>query len=361
MSKEYKYFVERDPKTLTYTVTRKQGRTTVDTVRYIESKSPDKARIKELLIHAKGSDRTMEQFAADCSDKDMVINPPTFSRIMSGTGLKRPLKAKIIQAILNNAADSDFVNTERLMEANGLVREASDDEAQEANPAVVKTPFYGYSLGKNEKAVSDIEKTLDSKDYKSVHYHGDLFRYDGRNVPLTDRTENRYGLPLDFNQVLEVEDKKGRKFLWGFVIDGKDPEDCAQGEWIYYEYKIDLDYDDYVEDDIIDNNGKILLRARIDPDSLKGINISFVCQNRLWYNMAVQAVKDIEVDSYISVVLIQDHEVVSEYTLKNSKGKNPKCILGEFREKDEENRYEESWYDEADGSLQTVWSPPVGY
>jgi hypothetical protein len=173
-------------------------------------------------------------------------------------------------------------------------------------------------------------------------------------------------LNMDFDEVLRVTDKKGKEFLWGFVIDGTEPEDIGNGEVIleslYYEgyYRDKEEAEENVEDNVIDKNGKILLRALLDPASLKGIKISFVCQNRFWYNFAVEALKDIEVDTYISVVLIQDYKVVSEFTLKNKKDKRPKCILGEFREQDDEDRYEWDVMD-IDGKTEQIINPPLGY
>lgn len=367
MNKDCKYEVERDPETLKYKITKWNG--TVGTVKtYVEKRSPNKADLKEMLEHAKGPDRTMAEFAEDCSDKSVcelnakVIAPPVFSRIVKGVGLKRPLKPAIVQAILNNAADKDFVTPENLMRANGL-----DEEREESQSEPELKPFYGYSRAKNDRAVSDLKKALQGKGYEAYRViQSEQFNYVGKNVPFRDDTADKYDLNMDFDEVLRVTDKKGKKFLWGFVIDGTEPEDIGRGEVIienlYYEgyYRSKDDAEDDVDDNVIDKNGRILLRALIDPASLKGIKISFVCQNRFWYNLAVEALKDIKVDAYISVVLIQDYKVVSEFTLSNKKDKRPKCILGEFREQDNEDRYECDVMD-IDGKTERIMNPPLGY
>ena len=362
MSSECIYIVERDPVSLKYTVTEKIGREKKVTV-YVEAFSPDRKQLKEMLEHARGSERTMAEFAEACSDINICkmnvkkISPPIFSRIMQENNIKRPLKAEIIQALLNNAADKVFVNPENLMRANGLI-----EEGREAGPDVVQTPFTGYSRAKNERATRDIIKELDRKGYKTFPNDYRLFGYYGKNAPLKDKTDNKYDLAIDLNEVIRVEDKNGKQFLWGLVIDGTEPEDAGDGVLLFWDQtdRIYNDTGENVDDDVIDNNGKLLLRALIDPASLKGMKISFVCQNRFWYNMAVQSLKDIEVDNYMSVVLIQDREVVSEFTLMNKKGKRPKCILGEFREEDNEDRYQEDCL-EIEGKFEHFLFPPLGY
>ncbi len=362
MNNECIYIVERDPVSLKYKVTEKSGREKKVTV-YVEAFSPDRKQLKEMLEHARGAERTMAEFAEACSDITRCkmnvkkISPPIFSRIMQENNIKRPLKAEIIQALLNNAADRVFVNPENLMRANGLIEEGRD-----GGPDVVQTPFTGYSRAKNERATRDIVKELNRKGYKTFPNDYRLFGYYGKNAPLKDKTDNKYDLAMDLNEVIRVEDKNRKQFLWGLVIDGTEPEDAGDGVLLFWDQtdRIYNDTGENVDDDVIDNNGKLLLRALIDPVSLKGMKISFVCQNRFWYNMAVQSLKDIEVDNYMSVVLIQDREVVSEFTLMNKKGKRPKCILGEFREEDNEDRYQDDCL-EIEGKFEHFLFPPLGY
>ena len=74
---------------------------------------------------------------------------------------------------------------------------------------------------------------------------------------------------------------------------------------------------------------------------MKDIVISIVCQNRNWYNEAVEAFEDadLKIGNYVSVILIQWGEIVSEYTVDNSELEHPECLLGEFCERNEENYY----------------------
>jgi hypothetical protein len=79
----------------------------------------------------------------------------------------------------------------------------------------------------------------------------------------------------------------------------------------------------------------------IDPESMKDIVISFVSQNRHWYNEAVEAFEstDLKIGNYVSVILIQWGDVVSEYTVNNYELEHPDCLLGEFCESNEEDYY----------------------
>ncbi len=354
-----------------YILTVGSGKDKVETV-FVEAYTPDKKRLKELLEHARGGERTMAQFAEDCSNKKLCgkntkkINPPILSRIMKENDIKRPLKAEIIQALLNNAADTSFVTPANLMRANGLVEKGAEDAASEKEQRVEVWRQYYDSLltrTKKERAVTDIVSAFKAKGYKVRKAAGRFADEDGR---VKEIAENRYDIDLELDYVAEIEDKKGKKICWGFVFDGTEPEDIGKGdlmfESLYHEgfYGNDDDAAEYVEDDVVDKNGKILLRALMDPASMKDLNISFVCQNRFWYNFAVNSLKEIETDSYISVILIQDSEIVSEFTLKNKKGRHPKCLLGDLREQDDVCRYIPDMI-QIDGKMESVMIPPNGY
>ena len=376
------YTVKKDLNTHEYILTVSNGKDKVQTI-FVEAYTPDKTKLKELLVFARGNKRTMAQFAKDCSDKNKCrenktqINPPVLSRIMQENDIKRPLKAGLIQAMLNNADDKTLVTPANLMRANGLIEKKlpNEDDLSFNNymePAMTQDreikPFSDrYNQVDEERAIEDIETELASKGFKFLSFPNagsDSFTVeDGK---IKDNTPNRYDLDMDLDYVASVEDKKGKKFIWGFVFDGNEPEDIGSGELIYEElyyegYYRDMDEPEFgMADDVIEKNSKILLRVLLDPSSMKGINISFVCQNRIWYNWAVESLQDVTVDNYISVILIQGRKIVSEYTLGNKNGKHPKCLLGEFRIYDGEDRYERD-ADLVDGKLEYYLLPPSGY
>ena len=75
----------------------------------------DKKRYAQLVIAAKGADRTAQQFAADIG-----VPPSTLSRIINMKNATASAD-RILLAIAENAADGSGVTIDQLREANGLV------------------------------------------------------------------------------------------------------------------------------------------------------------------------------------------------------------------------------------------------
>ena len=79
-------------------------------------------------------------------------------------------------------------------------------------------------------------------------------------------------------------------------------------------------------------------------------------QNYKNFNSAVMELEDMEVNSYISLVLIQDYEVVAEYVLKRRNGEDFENVLYEQTDNFLEDRVTE--YEEGYGD---VVQPKAGY
>lgn len=82
---------------------------------YIRNRPPDKQKMAELVVRAKGASRSMRQFALDCG-----VNPSTLSRIVN---LKNSgaCTDELIQKVSQNADPESGITFEMLMDANGKV------------------------------------------------------------------------------------------------------------------------------------------------------------------------------------------------------------------------------------------------
>lgn len=351
MKNDILYKVEKETGSLKYTVTKINGKTETIAV-YELGRSINRKKLKQLLELAKGKNRTMAQFAEACSNKkncplnEKRITTPVLSRIMQEKASKGPLKAELIQAILNNADNKNLVTPEELMEVNGFVEERKNNRVPKYNNE--RTYYDRFRQSKLEFAVSDIDKALKKKGFKIIHKYpcssSDLFTLeDGK---LKDNTTNKYGLDMNLDYAVSVKDKDGNKFIWGFVIDCTDPEGSYSGETIfddeYEDNYLNDSVDEFLGSDITRRQKKFFLRSLMDPDSMKDIKISFVCQNRTWYNDSVKLAENYTSDSYMSFVLIKWGEVVSEYTVDNNDLEKPDCLLGDFCEYNEEDYYRDA-------------------
>lgn len=87
-----------------------------DRVYYVKTSEPDKDRLADLVIAARGN-RTSQQFAIDCG-----VNPSTLTRILNKQN-KGSSKDDLIYAIAENAAPESGVTLDELMHANGMTKQ----------------------------------------------------------------------------------------------------------------------------------------------------------------------------------------------------------------------------------------------
>ena len=105
---------------------------------YIRIRPPDKPKMAELLVRAKGAGRSMRQFALDCG-----VNPSTLSRIvnMKNAGA---CTDELIQKVVQNSDPESGITFEILMDANGKV------------PRRTTGKYTSKEFAITEKAITDI-------------------------------------------------------------------------------------------------------------------------------------------------------------------------------------------------------------
>ena len=283
---------------------------------YHETHAPNRAKLKEILEAAKGRDRSVSQFAKDCSDRNKCpnntkkINTPTLSSILTENEVVRPLKHEVIQAILNNSADRSYtVKPDDLMRANGLEERVRDfDIGFCFRRGSIEEEYRREEqfLILKSRADVDIERCLKTR-FKDVSM--DLFYSSVANYyDVSDgifRLTDRFGyyFPYNVNSVFKINDDK-EQICWGFFIDDTDPDEFAAGK-----ANVVRDHYDLFLDDII------------DPwFEEKRLRFSFVFQNTSKYESAVRELKKLKVNCYMSVVLILEGNVVGEYVLARKDG-----------------------------------------
>lgn len=105
---------------------------------YIRNRPPDKQKMAELVVRAKGASRSMRQFALDCG-----VNPSTLSRIVN---LKNSgaCTDELIQKVAQNADPESGITFEMLMDANGKV------------PQRMTGKYTSQEFATKEKAITDV-------------------------------------------------------------------------------------------------------------------------------------------------------------------------------------------------------------
>jgi len=82
---------------------------------YQQVLAPDCSRIAEIILAARGEERTMVQFAEITG-----INTATLSRLLNGK-MKRPLTVNVINAVMDHKSPSCEFSKEDMFRANGMV------------------------------------------------------------------------------------------------------------------------------------------------------------------------------------------------------------------------------------------------
>ena len=105
---------------------------------YIRIRPPEKEKLAELLIRAKGASRSMRQFALDCG-----VNPSTLSRIVN-MKTSGACTDELIQKVAQNSDPESGITFEILMDANGKV------------PRRMTGKYTSKEFAITEKAITDI-------------------------------------------------------------------------------------------------------------------------------------------------------------------------------------------------------------
>lgn len=105
---------------------------------YIRIRPPDKNKLAELLVRAKGANRSMRQFALECG-----VNPSTLSRIVN-MKISGACTDELIQKVAQNSDPESGITFEILMDANGKV------------PRRMTGKYTSEEFSITEKAITDI-------------------------------------------------------------------------------------------------------------------------------------------------------------------------------------------------------------
>ena len=92
---------------------------------YIQSAAPDKMKLAELLIKAKGSDRTMVKFSETCG-----VNTSTLSRISTGK-INKPVSVEVLEKIYKARSNDATYSFDTILLANGMIEKGTVNKEKE--------------------------------------------------------------------------------------------------------------------------------------------------------------------------------------------------------------------------------------
>ena len=288
----------------------------IDREEYEAAFIPNWELLAKLVEIAKGPERTMAQFAKDCGK-----SPATFSRIMHGRNEKR-LSEKVLKDIADNAYESDIVNFEALMRANGMV--PKHDKGQTQNVRLYFGEKYDQMTLRRNQIKRLIADQLDARGVMSC-FSSSLHLF-------PDVPKSQYGISYrsSFSAKLQTEDKiEDQTQYWNFTIIFHDmPKETVD--------KIqDLNIGRYLRP-VFTFASALFLRDEWEPETLKGIKNSLIFVDPIYYEFVVNNLPDIKVNSDMSLILvdIDNNKVVKEVKLPRKDGKTHFSIFEKEPEDD---------------------------
>lgn len=249
-------------------------------IEYVQTHTPDIMRLGELVIAAKGPNRTMAQFAKECN-----VGPSTLSRIANGK-IRNPLTEDVIRAIYEHRDKDSKISLNEFMRANGFRPKIDQDQRNGINGSYESRREEAFNRERKMKNAI-VEALID------------------RNIPIINgmgstrggKIESPYGMTAFFDYSFYIEDEKPQ--IW-----------CFQGFKAKFEREMDFIFYKRRMDELA---SKVFLIDAWSPEILENIKYSFVfCEPRL-YEFMLEKYKGAPIKSAMSAILIDvDNETIVE-------------------------------------------------
>lgn len=254
---------------------------------YVQARTPDKMRLANFIMRAKGPERTMAQFAEICG-----VSASSLSRAVNGK-ITKPLSEDLIRAIVNNAAEE--IPLSIVMNANGMV----EKEAFERNSIGYQSHYMRRQEQINRE---NIAKNIISTELLN---RGKLIRYFVR-LPIEENKKSKFRLGRISSFALWVENNPS--FMWNFVLFSQQlDEDPKEARFLQMR--------------ATDRMSSFFLMDAWEPELLEGIRTSMVFVDRAFYEDQVSVLKNAVVNSEISLLLLDtENEIVVEEFVLPRKG-----------------------------------------
>ncbi len=290
---------------------------------YVEAYVPDKVQLAAYVNLAKGSERTMAQFANACG-----VSASTLSRIVNHK-ITKPLSVELVQAIVKNASDKERVDYESVMRANGMLPK---DRQEQRNPAGSK--FMEHSESRMKLGVTVKNAIVDE-----LYARGHMLQFFQR-LPVDELPKSRFRLTRYSTFAIHIQGYDPR--YWNFVVNSmrfrSDDEELSEDKKMFIRRTMD-------------RYAPVFLQDAWDPESMRDIKTTFVCVDSEAFALLKDLLGHARVNTYMSIILVdtEKQEVVTEFSIPRKDGKELTSIFLEDKiaASDEEDDFE-MWYDPDD-------------
>ena len=245
---------------------------------YVRISTPDKDRLAELVVRAKGPELSMSQFAKKCE-----VNPSTLSRIVNKKTTGKNSDALIFN-IAENADPNSGVTFEMLMSAHGMKK-------RNLNGKVDTEEYSVFDKNAAQLVLSEIMK----RGYKV-------------QVPMTPQVYNA----LNYHYRPD----------WEIATDAV-TSDNTMGQWLFEFWTMLGTEQQAIRKQTIKLRQKLLMVLGLYyMDEVKADKLSFVVFNRKFYKLLKDTLEGICVKPWITIMLfdMEQAQFIEEFTFLSPDG-----------------------------------------
>ena len=245
---------------------------------YVRISTPDKDRLAELVVRAKGPELSMSQFAKKCE-----VNPSTLSRILNKKTTGKNSDALIFN-IAENADPNSGVTFEMLMSAHGMKK-------RNLNGKVDTEEYRAFEKNAADLVLSEIMK----RGYKV-------------QVPMTPQVYNA----LNYHYRPD----------WEIATDAV-TSDNTMGQWLFEFWTMLGTEQQAIRKQTIKLRQKLLMVLGLYyMDEVKADKLSFVVFNRKFYKLLKDTLEGICVKPWITIMLfdMEQAQFIEEFTFLSPDG-----------------------------------------
>lgn len=245
---------------------------------YVRISTPDKDRLAELVVRAKGPELSMSQFAKKCE-----VNPSTLSRIVNKKTTGKNSDALIFN-IAENADPNSGVTFEMLMSAHGMKK-------RNLNGKVDTEEYRAFEKNAADLVLSEIMK----RGYKV-------------QVPMTPQVYNA----LNYHYRPD----------WEIATDAV-TSDNTMGQWLFEFWTMLGTEQQAIRKQTIKLRQKLLMVLGLYyMDEIKADKLSFVVFNRKFYKLLKDTLEGICVKPWITIMLfdMEQAQFIEEFTFLSPDG-----------------------------------------
>ena len=245
---------------------------------YVRISTPDKDRLAELVVRAKGPELSMSQFAKKCE-----VNPSTLSRIVNKKTTGKNSDALTFN-IAENADPNSGVTFEMLMSAHGMKK-------RNLNGKVDTEEYRAFEKNAADLVLSEIMK----RGYKV-------------QVPMTPQVYNA----LNYHYRPD----------WEIATDAV-TSDNTMGQWLFEFWTMLGTEQQAIRKQTIKLRQKLLMVLGLYyMDEVKADKLSFVVFNRKFYKLLKDTLEGICVKPWITIMLfdMEQAQFIEEFTFLSPDG-----------------------------------------